>query len=328
MTDTINIPIYGPTDLAGDLERLRQPWHKNYLAMYSSVINGIVTDPVLMTVPVDDHLVHRADAVFDALKCVNGKAYCFREHMARLERSASGIDLKMPPEYERVEDYVRATMRAGGEKDTVVRIILSRGTGSFSTNPYDCPRSHMYIVVTKLKTPPAEEYEKGVAIISVPVPVKPPLFANIKSCDYLGNVLIKKAAVEAGVDYAVNWDELGYLAEGSTENIILVSEEGELLLPEYARVLKGVTLARTVALAEKLVQEGLLKAVRNTGIDREMASRAREAMLTGTSLDVLPVTLWDNKKVGDGNVGPVAKRLLELMREDVRSNSDVLTPML
>jgi branched-subunit amino acid aminotransferase/4-amino-4-deoxychorismate lyase len=324
----MNIPIYRPADLAGDLERLRQPWHKNYLAMFSSVIGGIVTDPVLMTVPVDDHLVHRADAVFDALKCVNGNAYCFREHMARLERSALGIDLKMPPEYDHIEDYVRATMQAGGERDTMVRIIVSRGSGSFSTNPYDCPRSHMYIVITNLKTPPDEEYEKGVAIISAPVPVKPPIFANIKSCDYLGNVLIKKAAVEAGVKYAVNWDELGYLAEGSTENIILVSEENELLLPEYARVLKGVTLSRTVALAEKLVQEGMLKAVRNTGIDREIASRAREAMLTGTSLDVLPVTLWDNNKVGDGNVGPVAKRLLELMREDVRSNTDVLTPML
>ena len=178
--------------------------------MYSSIWGGLVTDPVLMTVPVDDHLVHRADGVFDVFKCVNGQAYCLKEHLARLERSAKAIDLTMPREYEYIMDIIKAAVRAGGARDAVIRIIASRGPGGFSTNPFECPASQLYVIVTRLKTPPASAYEQGVPLVSVPVPVKAAMFANIKSCDYLGNVLVKKAALEAGVDYAVNWDEEGF----------------------------------------------------------------------------------------------------------------------
>ena len=61
-------PIYTAADLICRMDELRQPYHKNYLSMYSSVLGGIVLDPVLMTVPMDDHLVHRADGVFDVFK--------------------------------------------------------------------------------------------------------------------------------------------------------------------------------------------------------------------------------------------------------------------
>ena len=66
----------------------------------------------------------------------------------------------------------------------------------------------------------------------------------------------KKAAKEAGVEYAVSWDRDGYLTEGSTENIMLVSPEGELLIPSFDRVLKGITVTRVAELAEILVEEG------------------------------------------------------------------------
>ena len=258
---------------------------------------------------------------------MGGQAYCLREHIARLEGSASRIDLKAPPEYERLVEIIKSVAQAGGMKDCLIRIVISRGPGGFSTNPYECPRSQLYVMAIKLKTPSAEAYEKGVTIISAPVPVKPPMFANIKSCDYLGNVLVKKAAIEAGVDYAVNWDDNGYLAEGSTENILLVTPEGELLYPGFDRVLKGVTISRTIALAETLIPSGLLKAVRPAEIDRVLAASCPEVMLTSTSMDVLPVTAWDGRAVGDGRPGPVTRRLLDLVRRDVAENREVLTPL-
>ena len=324
----MDIPVYSHEDLVSKIESLRRPWHANYLAMYSSIFQGIVTDPVLMTVPVDDHLVHRADAVFDVFKCVNGRAYCMDRHLERLARSAAAIDLAMPEEFEHIRDIIRACARVGGEKDVLVRIMVSRGPGGFSTNPYECPAEQLYVVIVRLKAPPVEAYENGVAIISAPVPVKPPVFANIKSCDYLGNVLIKKAAVEAGVDYAVNWDEEGFLAEGSTENILVVSPESELLIPSFERTLKGVTLSRVIDLAQTLVVDGTLKDVRTDRIDRALSLRCPEVMLSGTTLDVLPVTTWDGRTVGDGRPGPVTRRLLELVRRDISENAEVLTDLL
>ena len=64
-----------------------------YKAMYSSWIGGIITDPALMIVPVDDHIVHRGDGIFEAIKFVNRKIYGLDRHLQRLQRSSS-LELK------------------------------------------------------------------------------------------------------------------------------------------------------------------------------------------------------------------------------------------
>jgi branched-subunit amino acid aminotransferase/4-amino-4-deoxychorismate lyase len=324
----MNIPKYTLQDLVSNIDRLRRPWHENYLSMFSSVFDGIVTDPVLMTLPVDDHIVHRGDGVFDVFKAVDGRAFCMNEHLDRLERSAKGIDLKLPVPRERLVDIIRATAKAGGQQNIMIRVMVSRGPGGFTTNPYECPASQLYVVITRLKTLPAEAYDQGVRIISVPVPIKPPPYANIKSCDYLTNVMIKKAAVEADVQFAVTWTTDGHLAEGSTENVFLVSPDRELLVPNFNHVLKGVTLTRVMALAEILVEEGVLTGIRNADIDRDLAKRSQEVMVCGTTLDVVPVTNWDGRQIGNGLPGPAARRLLELLRHDLRYNETLLTPLM
>ena len=72
-------------------DKLRKPYHANYYAMYSSVYGGIVTDPVLMLVPIDDHMVHRGDGIFEVFKCVNGSLYNMDAHMRRLARAAQAL---------------------------------------------------------------------------------------------------------------------------------------------------------------------------------------------------------------------------------------------
>jgi len=323
----MEIPIYTKEDLAARHDEFKRPWHENYTAMYSSLLGGIVTDPVLMTVPVDDHLVHRADGVFDVCHCLDGRAYCLEEHLARLERSAAGIHLDLPPDYPYVRDIIKAVVRAGGDRNVFIRVMLSRGPGGFSANPKECPVSQLYVVTFKFSSPPPEVYEKGVTVISTDVPVKPFPLGTIKSCDYLTNAMIKMAANRAGADFAVTWDEQGFLAEGATENIILVSSDGELLVPEFDRILKGITLTRIMTLAEGLIGEGLLSRVANAKIDRALAENCLEAIICGTSLNALPVRQWDGRPVGDGRPGPVAKRLMELLKEDMTSNLELLTPM-
>ena len=309
------------------LDMEERPWQKNYLAMYSSQWKGYTTDPALMTVPLDDHLVHRGDGVFDTMRCVRGRIYQLDPHLERLESSAAAISLEMPPEYERVLEIVGSLVVLSGEKDCVIRITLSRGPGSFSTNPFDCPSSHMYVIVIRYKGVPEDVLGKGTCIITSRVPPKRPFYARIKSCNYLPNVLMKMEAVKRGCPYAVALDEEGFLTEGSTENVGIVSRDGMLKFPGFERTLAGTTVRRVFDLAQTLVNQGLISGVTFDRISLEEAYAAREVMLTGTSINVLPVVRFDDRPVGDGRPGRVSSSLAGLLQEDMTENSDMLTDL-
>jgi branched-chain amino acid aminotransferase len=302
-----------------------RPWTRDYLAMYSTMLNGMVTDPDLMLIPVDDHLVHRGDGVFDVMRCVDGRIYQMEPHLQRLERSARAISLQVPPEYGRVREIIQGVTARGGERNCLVRVILSRGPGSFTANPFDCPSSQMYINVVRYHRPPEGWYRDGVSAVTSHVPIKKPFFAVIKSCDYLPNVLMKMEAVRAGSPYAVGLDEEGFLAEGSTENLGIFDRDGLLKFPGLEKTLDGITLGRTFELARILVEEGLIRGVTFARISPEEALHAREMMLLGTSINVLPVTRYDGGVVGDGHPGPVCRALGRLLEKDMRENKDLLT---
>lgn len=276
-------------------------------------------------IPVDDHLVHRGDGGFDFMRCVNGKLYQLDEHLQRLERTARGISLDLPPEYDHVRELIEATVVAGGERDCLIRVTLSRGPGSFSANPYDCPVSQLYINVIRFKPLSSDLYQHGVTLITSKLPIKTAFFANIKSCNYLPNALMKKEAIDAGALYAVALDERGFLAEGSTENIGVVGQDGVLKFPHFERTLSGITANRVVQLAKGLISEGVVKDVIFSDIPPEAAYDAGEVFLTGTSLNILPVVQYDNRRIGTGAPGPVYAALTDLLLKDMTQNHAVLT---
>ena len=302
-----------------------RPWQDNYLAMYSSQWHGITTDPDLMMIPIDDHLVHRGDGVFEVMRCVQGKIYQLDAHIQRLERSANAISLDFPPDYDRIRELIKDVVLTGGEKDCLIRIILSRGPGSFTTNPHDCPSSHIYINVIRFQTLPEGYYREGIPIVTSQIPIKKSFFANIKSCNYLPNVLMKTEAIQAGCKYSVGLDEDGFLAEGSTENIAVFAADGILKLPGFERTLSGITASRVFQLAGELVKENIIKDVKFAGISPEEAYQAKEIFLTGTSLNVLPVVNYDKRRIGSGSPGPVYSRLSSLLWEDMTQNRELLT---
>ncbi len=293
--------------------------------MYSSHLHGFVTDPALMMVPVDDHLVHRGDGVFDVLRCVDGKIYQMEAHIERLERSANAIYLDLPSDYNQIRDIIKALILAGGEKNCLVRVILSRGPGSFSTNPYESPSSQMYVNVVRYHKLPDECYQEGIPIITSRLPIKKAFYATIKSCNYLPNVLMKREAINAGAHYSIGLDEEGYLAEGSTENIGLFSDDGILKFPGFEKTLAGITVKRIVELAHILVKERIIKDVQFSKIPLEEAYISSEIMLLGTSINILPVVLFDGRCIGRGSPGPVYSKLSHILWKDMTENLDLLT---
>lgn len=298
----------------------------SYLAMYSTWMGGIVTDPTLMLVPVDDHIVHRGDGVFEALKCVKGRIYLLERHLDRLERSSAMIGLTWPVSRSELKQRIRETILAAGVEESLVRLYISRGPGDFSASPSAACGSQLYLVVTELFHPPRQKYESGCSVITSNVPVKPGFFANVKSCNYLPNVLMEKEAEEGGADYAVGLDEAGCLTEGPTENMGLITQDGVFLVPPFERILHGTTVIRMMDLAQSLVREGRLREIREASLTREDVLAAGEVMMFGTTFDVLPVVSFDGQSIGEGRPGPMFRSFLDLMRWD-QQEGELTTPI-
>ena len=297
----------------------------SYLAMYSSVYDGIVTDTALMAVPIDDHMVHRGDGVFETMKCVDGSVYNMAAHLDRLEESAATVALELPVASGVLGDLIVQTVQAGGEPNCVVRVLASRGPGSFGVNPYDNCTPQLYIVVTRLGQPFMTLHPEGATLRTSSIQAKPPFLAGTKSCNYLPNVLMQKESVDLGTDFVVSFDENGFMAEGPTENVGIVSPEGELLFPALTGILSGTTMVRVVDLAGQLVDSGDLKAVDYRDISGEDVQNAAEILIVGTTRNVIAVREYDGKPVGTGSPGPVGKKLGELLLNDIATNEEILT---
>ncbi len=285
----------------------------NYLAMYSSWWNAIVTDPNLMLVPVDDHQVHRGDAVFEAMKVINEKIYLVQEHLDRMDRSAKAISLKNTFQRNEVLNILHQTLKASGLKDAILRLFLSRGPGSFSPSPYDTLGTQIYLIVTKLTPVTEEKISKGVSLKVSKINPKEPWLAQIKSCNYLQNVLMKKEAVDAGVDFTVGVNPEGFITEGSTENLIVLTQDNQLLKPVKVNILLGTTMERAFELSKKIPE---IKSRGEKNLNLEDLYKAKEVMMIGTTLDVISVTTIESKKINGGLPGPVANQLRQFLIQD------------
>ncbi len=319
--------VISPDEFLDRQRDLRKEYQSQYYAMYSSIWDGIVTDPVLMMIPIDDHMVHRGDAVFEAFKSVKGNLYNVHRHLKRLEYSASRIAIPLPFTLDEILWIVKETIRVSGHKDCLVRLFVSRGPGGFTTDPYECPKSQLYVVITELRYPPKEKYEKGVRVKVSNVPVKPSFFANIKSCNYLPNVLMKKEAVDSGVDFVICLDEFGYLGESTTENFGMVSKDNVLKFPKFDRILRGTTVVRASELAKNLVERGVVEKVEFSDITVGEALEAREMMMFGTTFDILPIVEFNGAIIGGGEPGAVFKTLYELLLKDIHYGKEFLEPV-
>jgi len=309
------MPEIVPTDayLTRLLEAPR-PGIDSVLAFYDHRLGVIGTDPRLLLIPLDDHLVHRGDGVFETLKYLGRRLYQVKPHFDRMRRSAEAIYLKPPCPWEAVPELALAVCRAGGADDGMVRVLIGRGPGGFGIDPAECPTSSLHIVAYEFHSRPEAVFEQGVTAFRTSIPAKQNYLAKIKSIDYLPNVLMKREATQRGEDYPVCYDDKGFLAEGATENICLVDAAGRFVVPELNNALTGTTLLRAVELMHNEVE------VVFTGIREEDIATAREMFILGTTNDCLSIVRYNGVPVGDGRPGPISKRIKTLLIADIIAN--------
>jgi 4-amino-4-deoxychorismate lyase len=296
--------------------RTRQP--VRFWAFYSSQLGGIVTDPALMVIPFDDHMVHRGHGIFDTAAIVAGKIYDLEAHLDRFVRSARTSKIPLPTRDEMRDVIVRTTV-ASGRRDGSIRYWASAGPGSLGLAPAAGAEPGFFVMIFAGLAYPETWYTEGLRVMTTTYPIKPPLYAVTKSTNYLPNILMQMEAQESGLDNGVFVDEAGHVGESSNMNVAFVSADGTFKHPRFDHILSGCTSLRLLELAPALQTRHLITGVQVCDIPLAEARAAREMMLIGSSVKVAPVVEWDRKPVGDGRPGPVARALRELLDEDMRS---------
>lgn len=288
-----------------------------YYAFYSSILGGVTTDPLLMLVPVDDHVVHRGDGVFDSALCVNGRIFNFGGHLDRLYNCAAAIGLEVPWKREEIAELAEATVAAGGQSYCSVRIIVSRGPGSLSAAPGDSTSPALYIIAYRPGQCFMERHPEGGTLVRSAIPAKSPMFAAVKSCNYLQNALMKEELAVRGADFITSFDIDGFLAEGPTENVGIVTKDGILAFPKPGKILAGTTMLRCMEYAKALAEQGILRGAERRDITEAELLDAAEVLIVGTTTFVVSIRDYEGHAIADGKPGPAAKALEKMLFADM-----------
>ena len=319
-----SLKVLNDAELIAQLRKLREKQPVKYTAFYSSQLGGIVTDPALMVIPFDDHMVHRGHGIFDTAGIVNGRIYDLDAHLDRFLKSAERSKLKLPGSRAEMRDIIIKTTAASGRRDGSIRYWLSSGTGSLDLTPVAGADPGFFVMIFAGLVYPDKWKTDGVRVMTTTYPIKPPLYAITKTTNYLPNVLMQMEAKEKGFDNGVFIDHDGHVGESSNMNVAFVSHDNVLVHPKFDHILSGCTSMRLLELAPKLVKSGQLTDVRVTDITMKDALAAKEMLLIGSSVKVAGIVQWDDHQIGNGKPGPIASALLALLEEDMRTGDRLI----
>lgn len=281
-----------------------RPGADRILAFYDHRVGLICTDARLLFVPLDDHLCHRGDGLFESICCRERRVFALDAHLARMREGAAALSLTPPCPWEEIRQRILDVARAGGRDHCDLRVFLSRGPGGFGVSPAECPVAGLYIVALASRLPTEDYYRKGLSAFTSAIPPKQEYLARIKNTNYLPNVFMAAEARRKGMDVAVTFEEDGHMGEAAIANIGMVDARGRLRSPEIRRILPGTTLLAALRLAaERMpVVEG--------PIHRDEIADARELLLFTSATLCVAVTSFDGVPVGAGEdrgrPGPVA----------------------
>jgi branched-chain amino acid aminotransferase len=258
-----------------------------------------------------DHGFLYGDGVFEGIRAYNGRVFRLDGHLDRMYDSAKAIDLNIPISKEEMKQAIIETLKKNGLKDAYIRPIVTRGDGDLGLDPRKCPVPNIFIITQKWGAMYGDLYEKGLIAVTVSIRRNAPeaLPPNIKSLNYLNNILAKIEANVKGGDEAIMIDIHGNISEGSGDNIFVV-KNGNILTPPTLNNLRGITRAAAIELA---IKDRI--PVSETNIGLFDIYTADEVFVTGTAAEIAPVTKIDGRIIGDGKPGQITKKLMAEFKE-------------
>ncbi len=274
--------------------------------------NGKLVKKEDAKVSVFDHGLLYGDGVFEGIRSYDCLVFKLRAHIDRLYASAQGISLKIPMQKKEMEKAIIDTLKANKLKDAYIRVVVTRGEGDLGLDPRNCRHATVFIITDKIALYPAELYHKGLKIVTVPTRRNIPEALNpqIKSLNYLNNILGKIEAINAGVPEALMLDQNGFVTECTGDNIFMIKDDVVVTPPVSVGVLNGITRGAVLEVAAKT---GLKTCERM--LTRFELYVADEMFLTGTAAELIPVVMIDGRLIGTGSVGKHTSALISAFKK-------------
>jgi len=266
-------------------------------------------------ISVFDHGLLYGDGIFEGIRTYGGRVFKLDRHLERLYQSAGMISLEVPLSQADFRDVILEVCHRNEVQEGYIRPIVTRGAGTLGLDPRRTERPTVVVIATTLAPLYEEKAEQGLRLITSKWRRNPPqaLNPNIKSLNYLNNILAMLEVIEKGMDEAVMLDMDGFVSEGSADNIFIY-DGSTFISPPVETNLPGVT------------RETAIELIREKGWDfREEKSRmealysAQEVFLTGTAAEIAPVVEVDSRRIGSGKPGEKTKELTASFKELVYS---------
>lgn len=271
-------------------------------------LNTGLVDEADAKVSVFDHGLLYGDGVFEGIRVYGGRVFELDAHLRRLYESARVIRLPIAMGRQEMAGAIQTTVEANAINDGYIRLIATRGIGTLGLNPFACTDSSLIIIADRIQLYPQELYEKGMRVISATTVRNHPLAVppQVKSLNYLNNILAKIEALDSNVPEAIMYNHEGYVAEATGDNVFMVRQGVVYAPPVEAGSLDGITRSVVMRLAGR---EGLKVVEKNlTRCDLYICD---ELFLTGTAAEVIGVVEIDGRVIGDGRPGPITRLLRE-----------------
>jgi branched-chain amino acid aminotransferase len=253
------------------------------------------------------------DGIFEGIRAYDGRIFRLEAHLARLYRGAKAILLDVPMTPAALAEKVAESVRRNGLRNAYIRLVISRGCGDLGLDPRNCHTpATVVVIVDKLALYPREVYESGLEVITCFTRrnLATALNPEVKSLNYLNNILAKIEVARAGVHEGLMLNHQGYVAEATGDNVFICRDNQIITPPVHAGILEGITREVVFELAAEMKLP-----LRQEDMTQYQVYTADECFLTGTAAEIAPVSKVDGRIVGDGHPGPITKRLMERFKE-------------
>lgn len=279
-------------------------------------LDGTLVDKADAMVSVFDHGLLYGDGVFEGIRFYNGRVFRLEQHIKRLYESAKAILLEIQQTPEEMTEALLETIRANDLQDGYIRLVITRGVGGLGLNPFLCEKSTTIIIAAKITLYPEEHYVKGLELITCATrrPTHGALSPQVKSLNYLNNIMAKVEAIRAGALEGLVLNETGTVAECTGDNVFIIKDGTVVSPPISDGALDGITRGAVIDLCERLGYPFVEKS-----LTRHDIFTADECLLTGTAAEVIPVISLDGRTIGSGEPGPMTQELLKAFRKEVNS---------
>ncbi len=278
-------------------------------------INGQICSQEDAKVSVFDRGFLYGDSVYEVTEVRNGKIGFLKEHLARLENSALKMHMILQNTHKEFEDLIKEVstkLHEAGHERCYIRVIVTRGEGEITLDPKAAQKQNVIIIGKELAENPTSWYDDGVEVIissTLRNPVKS-MDPNIKSGNYLNNILAYNEAREAGYFDAVMLNQDGNVTECTTSNIWIVKDGVFKTPPIAAGLLKGITRENVIKIlaAHKIPFE-------EANISGSELKDADECFLTSSTKYLVPIVKVDHSSIGNGKPGVKTLQVLDIFRK-------------